>query len=47
MNIILAVFLKIFLFGTIGNFGSENIALSYFINGLSSNFNFWNVDMHE
>ena len=30
-----------------GNFVSENAAPSYFINGLTSNFDFWNVDRHE
>ena len=38
--------IKISCFGKWVVLGSEN-APSYFINGLTSSFKFWNVDMHK
>ena len=43
---ILTVLPKCPCFRQMGRFGSEN-APSYFINGLTSSFEFWNLNMHE
>ena len=47
MKIISTVFPKSYCLGQMGHFGSENAAPSNFINGLTSNFDFWNEDMLE